>query len=296
MLKLIVWDVRAGSAALIVTPEGKTMLIDLGIGQIDGAPDFSPLNHLRTKYHHDHFDWVTITHPHKDHINDILALKDFGVGTLSCPAYLTQDVVYTARLKNENDDVAKGENNALFEAYEAFVRTCPLQLTAVKCVLSNDFGGAAVQQFCSRAQDSAELNDHSIVTVVSYANCKLLLPGDNMRDSWKLLLAADGFKEALQGTNVLLAPHHGRKSAFYTKLFDHIAPQLTIISDGPLKKTSAIDQYSSKSSGMQVHHRHTGEEDTRPCVTTTQDGVIVVEVAQKPDGTASPYVRIGKKS
>ncbi len=36
------------------------------------------------------------------------------------------------------------------------------------------------------------------------------LPGDNEPPSWEELLAKPDFVEAIRGTDILLAPHHGR--------------------------------------------------------------------------------------
>jgi competence protein ComEC len=271
------------------------MIQDFGTGAIEGKEDFSPLNHLWGKYDTRRFDWIIITHPHKDHINDIENLKSFGAGLLSCPSYLPKDIIIKSRLQNKFDDTKKKANNALFETYYTLTQTYPAQLTATKYQLSQELDGISVQQFCSPACDLSELNNHSVVTVLSYAGSKMLLPGDNQDESWKLLLAMEDFRKAIKGADILLAPHHGRDSAFYKGLFKYIQPRLTIISDGPLQETSAFDKYSDESSGMLVHNRK-GYDETRRCVTTTEDGVIVVEVEPTLSGLPSTNVIVGRKS
>ena len=86
-LRLTMWNVQHGSAAYIQTPNGKNIAIDLGAG--DG---FSPLQHLRQNGIRN-LDHVTITHPHMDHIDDILNLNfDVFVPTTLCaPLHLTEN-------------------------------------------------------------------------------------------------------------------------------------------------------------------------------------------------------------
>lgn len=93
------------------------------------------------------------------------------------------------------------------------------------------------------------LNNHSAVTVITCADLKLLIPGDNEPPSWNELLAKPDFVEAIGDTDILLAPHHGRESGFSPALFDHTQPRLTVISDGRFGDTSATARYVSVTQG-----------------------------------------------
>ena len=66
-LRFITWNVQHGSAALIQTPNGKLIAIDLGAGE-----EFSPLGYIKHELGMNQLDEVIITHPHMDHIEDIL--------------------------------------------------------------------------------------------------------------------------------------------------------------------------------------------------------------------------------
>lgn len=63
---------------------------------------------------------------------------------------------------------------------------------------------------CSRSN----LNNHSLVAVVSYAGSKIIIPGDNEAASWNELLEYPAFVQAIRGTDILLAAHHGREAGY----------------------------------------------------------------------------------
>ena len=68
----VFWDVQHGSAAYIRTPNGKHIVIDLGTGSYGGSTPFSPLLYLKDKHNVQRLDTVVITHPHRDHLDDIV--------------------------------------------------------------------------------------------------------------------------------------------------------------------------------------------------------------------------------
>jgi hypothetical protein len=143
-------------------------------------------------------------------------------------------------------------------------------------------GGHTITTFTPTSCSRSNLNNHSVVTVVTYAGCKFLLPGDNEPPSWEELLARADFVEAIRGTDILLAPHHGRQSGFSPALFDYIEPRLTVVSDGRFGDTSATARYVGVTQGWTVHHRRDGTSEQRKCLTTRHDGVIVVKCGYSP--------------
>ena len=67
MLKIIIHDIGHGQAVHAFTPNNQTIVIDLGCSDW-----FSPLKWLR-KYT-ETIDSLIITHPHVDHIDEILEI------------------------------------------------------------------------------------------------------------------------------------------------------------------------------------------------------------------------------
>ena len=141
----------------------------------------------------------------------------------------------------------------------------------------------------SKTCPHTNLNNHSVVTVIEYEDCKILLPGDNESPSWDELLGQSDFKAKLSDVDVLVAPHHGRDSGFHKELFDYFHPRLTIISDGRSVDTSATERYDQVTTGWTVHSR-SGPDQKRKCVTTRKDGTIDVEIGRNSDG--KPFVSV----
>ena len=280
-LQLIVWNVQHGSAAYIQTPNGKHIVIDLGAGDA-----FSPLKHLRQNGIRN-IDHVTITHPHMDHIEDILNLNFdvFAPTSLWAPLHLTEN------------DIRSG-NPQLSREAEAKIRKY-LEITGGDGSVDpqNDVtkpennGNVSVKTFIPSQASTGNLNNHSVVTVLEYSGVKILIPGDNESASWEELLGQSSFRSAIAGTHVLVAAHHGRESGFYGPLFDHFRPNITLVSDGRAVGTSVTSKYSEVSSGWDVDKRSGGKEK-RYCVTTRNDGMLVVEVNHIPNQIGSLKVTI----
>ena len=265
-LKLIIWNVQHGSAAYIQTPNGKRIAIDLGAG--DG---FSPLQHLWRNGVRQ-LDHLTITHPHMDHIDDILNFNLLNPGTLLTPKHLTED------------DIRNGNPNPSYEAEVKIQKYLEVRRRYSSRVnlqdnveLPQNNGDVSIRTFVPNQSSTGNLNNHSVVTVLEYSGVKILIPGDNEAASWEELLSYGDFVAAIAGTHVLVAPHHGRKSGFHSPLFNHFRPTLTLISDGRTVNTTATSLYANVTKGWSVRKRN-GTKQDRKCVTTRNDGIIDVTI------------------
>lgn len=281
-LEIVFWDVQHGSATYIKTPNGTHIVQDLGTGSYGtNNKDFSPLLHLKNKWGIEQLDWVIITHPHKDHIDDIINFDKLSPCVLSRPKHLPKDEI----MENvqEEDKYLFGKYFEIDQRYSS-----PVSPDSDPS-LPNNNGGVKILIFTPKSSSTSNINNHSIVTVLSYANSKVILAGDNEPPSWKELLEKEDFKNAIKNADILLAPHHGRDSGFYSGLFEQFKPKLTIISDGRFCDTSATDRYSKISNGWPVHHRSGGKEE-RYCVSTRNDGVIVVKLGYNSNKT--PFIEV----
>ena len=221
-LRFITWNVQHGSAALIQTPNGKLIAIDLGAGE-----EFSPLRYMEYDQGINQLDEVIITHPHMDHIEDILNFDLLNPRVLLRPSHLTQE------------DISGGHSTVgprAQEIYEKYLEVDAKYSTnappsEIPSLPTNN-GGVSIKTFHPTQSPKTNLNNHSIVSVIEYEGVKILSSGDNESLSWEELLADTAFKDAIKGTHVLVAPHHGRESGYHGELFDHISPLITIISDG----------------------------------------------------------------
>ena len=264
-LRLIMWNVQHGSAALIQTPNSKLIAIDLGAG--DG---FSPLRYLQSKGIR--LDHVTITHPHMDHIDDILHFDSLAPKTLLTPKHLTEN------------DIRGGNPKPSQEAERKIRKYLEIRGRYSNPVGPQDYvdsphnnGGVSIKTFSPSRSSTANLNNHSVVTTLEYGDVKILIPGDNEEPSWNELLDRRDFIREITGTHVLVAAHHGRESGFHGPLFDHFHPLVTLISDGRTVDTSATSRYTNVTQGWQVRRRN-GTKQERKCLTTRNDGHIEVTV------------------
>lgn len=279
--KLIFWDVQHGSAAYIRTPK-KNIVVDLGSGSYGTQKaEFSPLLHLKYKWNVDRLDGVIITHPHRDHLDDIVNFGTLSPRVLARPKHLTDDEVLSGNRDADRDTIDKYlEINHRYNE--------PVSQEDNPFLAQNN-GGLNIQKFTPTSCETSNLNNHSIVTVAEFASSKVVIPGDNEPSSWDELLQNTDFVSAIAGTDILVAPHHGRDSGFSDELFNYISPRLTIISDGRFCDTSATDRYAKKTQGWKVHKRG-GRTEERKCVTTRNDGVIAVELGRSLNNT--PYIKV----
>ena len=265
-LRLIMWNVQHGSAAYIQTPNGKHIAIDLGAGEA-----FSPLRYL-FRSGVTQLDRVTITHPHMDHIDDILNFDLLTPGALVTPEQLTEADIRKGNPKPSQEAEAK------IQKYLELRRRYSSPVVPQEDVgLSQNNGGVSIRTFASTESSTGNLNNHSVVTLLEYSGVKILIPGDNESASWEELLDRDDFVDAIVGTHVLVASHHGRESGFHSPLFDYFRPFITLISDGRTVDTSATARYSNITKGWTVSRR-SGRSQDRKCVTTRNDGIIEVTV------------------
>lgn len=287
MLEFVFWDVQHGSAAYFGTPNGRNFVVDLGTGSYGSASrgssgEFSPLAHLKNNCGVAKLDGVIITHPHRDHLDDIFAFDSMNPGVLIRPKHLPDDDVRAGnravdrRVIDKYLEVNSRYNSSLSPGEDPFD--------------SANSGGVNFTFFSPHSATTTDLNNHSITAVVEYARSKILITGDNGAAAWNELLGQGAFTGAIQGTDILLAAHHGRESGFSPDLFKHIQPYLTVVSDGRFCDTSATDRYTKQSRGWTVKSRKSGRTDKRFCLTTRNDGVIVVKCGLNDD--SRPFMAV----
>jgi competence protein ComEC len=206
-------DVGQGDSILLVTPQGKVVLVDAG-----GLPqwmhsDFDIGEQVVSSYLWDrgidHLDTVVITHPHSDHLGGM-------------PAVIAN---FHPRELWISIDQPVGELAPIV----AQARAAGMQVSVKKEGDEFDFGGAHFRMLApGRDQDTGAMrpNDDCLIFAVSVGNTTALLEGDAERIAERRIV-----QEHPEAT-VLKVAHHGSASATSSDLLDAVHPQYAVISVG----------------------------------------------------------------
>ncbi|GHV59217.1 hypothetical protein FACS1894103_2160 [Campylobacterota bacterium] len=288
--EMVFWDVQHGHSTYIKTPNGRHIIIDLGTGNYsERDQDFSPLKHLKHQCGVQQLDYVVITHPHLDHIEDILNFDLLSPKALHLPIQLTNtEVMEGVQYK----DLAKFKKYCeINDRYNRTIGEDSMDNTSNP----NNWGGLKIQTFAPQNCSHDNFNNHSIITVFEYAGIKVVIPGDNEKASFDELFHrySNSFKNAIKDAYVLLAPHHGRESGYHDDFIKLVNPRITIISDSSKKDTSATADYSRIGRGWKVFSRCDNASQQRKTLSTYNDGVISIKIGY--DNTNRLFLNITKK-
>lgn len=273
-LEIIVHNVGHGQAIHAFTPNGQTIVIDLG-----SSDDFSPLKWLRSKT--TRIDSLVITHPHEDHIREVLELERQGLEVVQLwrPKWLTESDI-RAQNRSSASDVISGYL-ALSNRMSAPIP--PENLVGNPAVS----GGVTLKEFVCSTCATSNINNHSGVVVLKYLTATIVIPGDNESPSWTEIANESGFLTNARKPDIMVASHHGRDSGYFPELFDEQRgigkPKLCVVSDGCVVDTDARDRYSYHAEGWQVHSRSGQPPENRFCLTTRADGYVEIEVGKNPN-------------
>ncbi|HXN50854.1 MAG TPA: DNA internalization-related competence protein ComEC/Rec2 [Candidatus Acidoferrum sp.] len=221
-LEVSVLDVGQGDSLFVVSPHGKTLLIDGGgafggfAGQsnrgIDpGEEAVSPYLWSRG---FQKINVVALTHAHQDHLGGLAAvLENFRVGQL----WIGREVNSPALAKIEQ--LARD-------------RKIPIEheTRAKSFAWDNVEGKFFWPEISSAAPSATAKNNDSLVLRLRYADRAFLLPGDAEKEAERAMLSEGGQDQ--MRAEVLKIGHHGSRNSTTPEFLAAVKPRLAIISVG----------------------------------------------------------------
>jgi beta-lactamase superfamily II metal-dependent hydrolase len=247
-LKVYVLDVGPveGDSILIVSPTGKSVLIDAG----DAGKGKIVLDALK-RYKVEKLDYFIATHPHPDHIgaaDEVLngikvgAVIDNGVD-LSTPAPEAPAKKGGKGSKSAPPPPPSKKKlktaTSFYDEYAAALKQNGAQYEKAQPGQKYDLGGGALltvlapsEPFFNKDQMKAGGNDtnaNSIVLRLDYGDFTMLFMGDAETQTEQRLL---GKKDLDLNAKVIKVAHHGSKYATSEEFIKRVHPEAAIISDG----------------------------------------------------------------
>ncbi len=205
-------DVGQSSSTLVVSPSGKTMLVDSGNFKDGGKYVLAYLE----RHHIDRIDYLVSTHADADHIGGNAAIIEYyetkanGVGA-----------VYDSGIPS---------NTAVYQRYLDAVEKYDVPLYDTQSGDTIDMGSNVSTHVLAPPRPylaSEERNANSIVVRLTFGGTSFVLPGD--ADAPEESYLVDTYGSSLQST-VLLAGHHGSKTSSGDEFLDAVKPKVAIIS------------------------------------------------------------------
>jgi competence protein ComEC len=199
-LELRFFDVGQGDAALVVTPEGRMVLVDAG-------PGASPVVPYLQSHHDDTLDLIVASHNHTDHIG---GMADAIAATV-VRAYLDNGIPHTTATYQRT-----------LRAVEASGAQY-LQATARTITV-----GSARLRVLPPPSRQGDQNNGSVGILLEYGEFRVLLTGDSEQYELGYWLQHD----SVPRVTVVKVAHHGSRNGTTAAWVEATRPQVAVISLG----------------------------------------------------------------
>src|SRR3982074_586776 len=234
-----------GDSILIISPAGKSMLIDAG----DAGKGKVVLEALK-RYKVERLDYFIATHPHPDHIGaadevlngiKVANVIDNGVD-LSTPAPAAPAKSGKGKTVAPPPPPKKSKTktvNNFFDEYRDALKQNGAQYEKAEPGKKYDLGGGAILTGLARAEPffakdqmktgGNDTNANSIVLRLDYGDFSMLFMGDAESQTEERLLSKSDLDLKAK---VIKIAHHGSKYATSENFVKRLQPEAAIISDG----------------------------------------------------------------
>ncbi len=301
-VQFYLFDVDHGQSAALHLPNGRWCIFDLG-----ATSTFSPVNWIVSRELQPwrnnalarlaalrafKFLIATVSHLHGDHLADWQNMTAYG------PEFIRSvqpDQEYLQDCRDTNTD-----------------QSWPLVLGFAQHVASSfsgsiipDYGGVMIRQVSLPVgvarqlggDANARVNNSSIVTRIDVYGNSILLCGDMMKEAWKAIISDQGqygreWRPFLSNIDLLVAPHHGHRTAFSIDLLNIAKPAVVLVS-----VVSNDPNVDSRYSQVPVRGIKIGGTDYS-YISTRQKGHIKVTIEQPRTilGAGTTYWKFGDEA
>ena len=294
-LRIFFIDVEGGQSTLLVTPAGRSVLIDTGYA---GSRDAGRIMTAAKAAHLKRLDYVLITHYHPDHVGGVPDLLNrIKVG------------IFVDHGPNEGE---AGYTRAAYAAYETAIahshhmtlepgQGLPLKgitfrvLTGAGKHIAEPLPGAGeANRYCDSevAPDDTSENSQSLGVLISYGRFQFLDLGDLTENKELDLVCPNNF---IGTVDLYLSTHHGLAPDNPKALVWAVHPRVAIMNNGPHKGGSPeawqIIHDSPGLAGFWQLHPTDGGEDrnvNEDYIANMNDADgYSIEVTAEPDGSFS---------
>jgi beta-lactamase superfamily II metal-dependent hydrolase len=253
-MKIEIFDVGHGSAALAIADNHSLVLLDCGHDDEGFRPSLYLPQHWRA------VQQLVVSHYDSDHVSDLAELRaKMPIERLLSNPTISVDEI--RRLKLKEGPLRPGMA-ALLEMKSQFGPG----------VNEANLAGIGIPYFYNSYLRFQDMNNLSIVAFVKYDDFCIVFPGDIERAGWLVMLERADFRQYLSEVNVFVASHHGRENGYCEEVFQYCHPEIVVISDKSIEHDTQEHCYDTHASGL-VFSR----DGRRYVLTTRSDGHITIE-------------------
>ncbi len=206
-------DVGQGDSSLIITPKGKTVLIDGGGGKLED--DFDVGKNTLLPYLLDRkitrINYIIVSHFDSDHCNGLIAVLE--------------------NIKVDNVVISKqSQINSEYTNIIEIIKEKKIEVRVIKAgdklILDNDVTLEIL--YPEKELKFSNINNNSIVARLEYKGFSALFTGDIEKEAENVLINNYKNTNKLKST-VLKVAHHGSKTSSIEKFIKEVNPKIALI-------------------------------------------------------------------